>query len=93
MFTVDLDAGPYARDVRLARTWDGDDWRWADDWRVRDGRALRPGRRPVPLSDLAEELEVDARGLVVARVLDGRRLVVTRDADGRFRGPVAGCGK
>lgn len=93
VFAVDLDGGPYARDVRLARTWDGDDWRWADDWRVVDGRVLRPGRLPVPRGEVPGSLELDARGLVVARVHDGRRVQVLRDADGGFRGMAAGSAR
>ncbi|MBM4369923.1 MAG: hypothetical protein FJ102_27185, partial [Deltaproteobacteria bacterium] len=92
-FVVDLDAGPYARDVRLARTWDGDDWRWADDWQVRGDELLRPGRKPLPVVDLAERLELDAAGRVIARVLDGRRVEILRDATGRFRGMAVGTAR
>lgn len=84
--TVDLDAGAYARDVRLARIWDGQKWQWADDWTLRGGRVERPGRRPVAEGELAEALEVDAQGRVIARSLDGRRVQILRGDDGSFRG-------
>lgn len=83
---VDLDAGAYARDVRLARVWDGTTWGWADDWMVRDGLVSRPGRSPVPTSEIQEALEVDAQGRVTSRTLDGRRTVIFRGDDGSFRG-------
>ncbi len=92
-FVVDVDAGPYARDVRVARTWDGDDWRWADDWQIRGAEVFRPGRKPALVVDLAERLESDAAGRVTARVLDGRRVEILRDPDGRFRGMAAGTAR
>ncbi len=84
--TVDIDAGAYARDVRLARIWDGQKWQWADDWTLREGIVERPGRRPVAAGELADALEVDAQGRVVARSLDGRRVEILRGDDGSFRG-------
>lgn len=83
---VDLDAGAYARDVRLARVWNGAAWGWADDWTVRDGVVERPGRTAMPVGELPEVLEVDAQGRVVARTLDGQRTVIFRGDDGSFRG-------
>ncbi len=88
---VDVDGGPYARDVRIARLWDGTRWAWADDWRVVDGKLVRPGRRPVPPAEVAEALELDPVGRVVARVRDGRRVTILRDAEGRFVGMASGA--
>jgi YD repeat-containing protein len=86
VLAVDLDGGPYHRDVRVARLWDGAEWRWADDWRVEGTQLLRPGMAPRPVGSWPERLEVDARGGVIARVLDGRRLEVLRDEAGSFLG-------
>ena len=87
---VDLDGGPYARDVRLARIWDGKNWRWSDDWMLRDGVLERPGRRAVPQGSVAGQLEADAQGRVTSRTSEGRRVEILRSADGAFRGMSAG---
>ncbi len=86
VLAVDLDGGPYFRDVRVARLWDGAEWRWADDWSVVEGMLVRPGRTPVPTGAWPGVLEVDPRGRVTARVVDGRRVEVLRDAVGGFAG-------
>ncbi len=90
LLAVDLDGGPYARDVRVARLWDGAGWRWADDWSTLDGKLLRPGHAALPVAAWPERLEFDAQGRLTARVRDGRRLEVLRDAAGGFLGLRAG---
>lgn len=87
---VDLDGGPYARDVRLARVWDGLRWRWSDDWTLRDGVLERPGRRPVREGSVNGRLEADAQGRVIARSAEGRRVEILRSVDGAFRGMSSG---
>lgn len=93
---VDLDGGPYHHDVRLARVWDGAEWRWSDDWRVVGGRLERPGYAPALLDGLRfgeERLDVDGEGRVVRRSRAGRVLDVLRAPNGAFvgmrRGPVS----
>ncbi|MDP2306199.1 MAG: hypothetical protein Q8P18_09225 [Pseudomonadota bacterium] len=91
---VDLDGGPGHRDVRLARVWTGEAWRWADDWEVRDGRLLRPGQAPVPFTPGGrvggEAVTLDAAGRVVSRRREGRLVEVLRDEGGGFRGMRSG---
>jgi len=86
---VDLDAGPGARDVRLARVWDGRAWAWADDARVVEGRLFRPGRTAAPwvagASYEGQRYELDATGMVVARLGPEGRTEIERDG-GRFVG-------
>lgn len=94
---VDLDGGPGFRDVRVARVWDGQGWRWLDDWRLVEGWLVRPGREPRrwPADGVVdgEALRVDGDGFVTARVSARGRLEVLRGADGGFeglrRGPVS----
>ncbi len=87
---VDLDGGRYARDLRLARVWDGLTWRWSDDWTLRSGVLERPGLRPVPEGSFLGQLEADAQGRVTAWSSEGRRVEVLRTVDGAFRGMSSG---
>ena len=92
---VDLDAGPGARDLRLARRWVSGRWEWEDDWRVEDGELRRPGRRPVPVgSELrfaGETLGLDSEGRVVRRERDGRVIEILRGNRGEFEGMRSGA--